>query len=411
MIKFKQFLTEQKNTHMEHVEELIFNEGVVGTRKAILFLRDLGHMLAGHVTGRINATVKYDGAPAIFAGIDPSDGKFFVAKKSVFNKNPKVYKTPAQVRADTSGDLQKKLLLALKYLPALNIRGVIQGDFMYSAADLKNQTIDGDEYVTFHPNTIVYAVPIGNHLARTIRASKMGIIWHTVYTGKSFESMTGSFGQNISSGLTPSRNVWFHDATYHDLSGIATMTADETANLNALLTTAGTLFKSIDAALINGISNNPELSMHVKTFNNQKVRAGTQITNPVKHTRELVSWLADKYDKEIKTKKTPKAIETWKEKKKQILSYFLNNPIKDIAKLFQIMTVLAQAKEIIIKKMNSVEGLKTFVRTKNGFRVTGQEGFVAIDKLSGGAVKIVDRMEFSMMNFSPDIIKGFDSRT
>ena len=50
----------------------------------------------------------------------------------------------------------------------------------------------------------------------------------------------------------------------------------------------------------------------------------------------------------------------------------------------------------------------TFLKTRKGYRTTGQEGYVAIDKLGGDAVKIVDRMEFSFANFSPTILKGWD---
>ena len=57
--------------------------------------------------------------------------------------------------------------------------------------------------------------------------------------------------------------------------------------------------------------------------------------------------------------------------------------------------------------MNKAASIKTFLKTKDGFEVTGVEGFVAIDHLTGGAVKIVDRMEFSRANFSADILKGW----
>src|SRR6056300_1508882 len=105
MRTFNQFLIEAKNTHMEHIEDLILNDGVDDARHAINFLRDLRDMLVGHSKTSISRTVKWDGAPAVFVGIDPSDGQFFVAKKGVFNKDPKVYKTPADVKADTSGTL------------------------------------------------------------------------------------------------------------------------------------------------------------------------------------------------------------------------------------------------------------------------------------------------------------------
>ena len=184
----------EQNVHMEHVEDLVFNEGVDGTRKAINFLRDLRDMLAGNSSSKVTATVKWDGAPAIFAGIDPRDGKFFVAKKGVFNKNPKVYKTAAEVDADTQGDLATILKIALTEFKKLGIKkGVYQGDLMFTKADLKTETIDGEKYTTFHPNTIVYAVPYNSQLASKVRAAKIGVVWHTTYTGNSFKTMTASF--------------------------------------------------------------------------------------------------------------------------------------------------------------------------------------------------------------------------
>jgi len=130
MKTFSNFLSEQKNTHMTHIEDKVLYGGVNGTREAIFALRDMRNMLSGHGG---SVSVKWDGAPAIFAGIDPSDKKFFVAKKGIFNKNPKVYKTPADIDADTSGDLAAKLKEALKHLPKLGIKGVVQGDCLVLA--------------------------------------------------------------------------------------------------------------------------------------------------------------------------------------------------------------------------------------------------------------------------------------
>ena len=166
-MNFSEFITEQKNTHMTHIEDKVLYGGVKGTREAILALRMLRDLLGGVKDG--NVTVKWDGAPAIFAGTDPRDGKFFVAKKGIFNKNPKVYKTPADVDADTSGDLNVKLKAALKELPALGIKGIIQGDFLFGPGDVKTQKIKGKKYVTFHPNTIVYALPAESDGARNVK--------------------------------------------------------------------------------------------------------------------------------------------------------------------------------------------------------------------------------------------------
>ena len=389
-------------------DDLVFNEGVVGLRKAINFLQDLRDMLAGHTKNKITATVKWDGAPAIFAGVDPTDGKFFVAKKGVFNKNPKIYKTQADIDAELSGELRDKFTIALKEFSKLGIKsGVYQGDLMFTQSDLKKETISGETYITFHPNTIVYAVPYNSELGRSIRTAKIGVVWHTTYTGNSFDTMKASFGQTIVNKLTKNKNVWMDDANYKDYSGVATFTATETQVVTNILSNVGKLFQQVDAAAINYISNDPDLLMQVKTFNNSKVRAGQTISNPTTHVRELFHYISDKYQKEIDSKKTEKSKQQWEEKKKKVMKFFVDHPIAEIAKIFQLMNLIVEAKAHIITKMNEAGHIKTFLKTTSGFKTTGVEGFVAIDHLSGGAVKIVDRMEFSKSNFSADVLKGW----
>ena len=198
MIKsFTTHLNEEKNTHMTHIEDQVIYGGVKGARDAILALRSLRDMLAGNATKSVDVTVKWDGAPAVFVGKDPNDGQFFVAKKGVFNATPKVYKSHADIDADTSGDLSVKLKAAFDALKSANITDVIQGDIMYVKDDLKKETIDGQEYITFHPNTIVYAVPASTPAAKEISRAKIGIVWHTTYKGKTFEAMKASYGVDM----------------------------------------------------------------------------------------------------------------------------------------------------------------------------------------------------------------------
>ena len=407
MLKLKQFIIEEKNTHMEHVEDLVFNEGVNGTRKAINFLRSLRDMLAGHSKTSITSTVKWDGAPAIFAGVDPRDGKFFVAKKGVFNKEPKVYKTAAEVDADTSGDLAAKLKVALKEFSKLGIKsGVYQGDLMFTD-DKKTEVIDGEKYITFHPNTIVYAVPYDSPLGKKIRSAKIGVVWHTTYEGDSFEYMRASFGKTIVDKFNDVSSIWMDDANYKDYSGTATFTEQETVRVTEVLARAGTLFNSISAPTLNGICNDEDLLLAVKTFNNSKIRKMEQISDTRAHVRELFHYIHDKYEKEIEKKKTPAGKQKQEDTRKKILSFFAHHDQNQIVAIFDLVNLLVEAKKMIIEKMNKAGHISTFLKTTNGFKITGVEGFVAIDHLTGGAVKIVDRMEFSHSNFSPDILKGW----
>lgn len=407
MLNLKDYLKEEKNVHMEHIEDLIFNEGVAGTRKAINFLQDLRDMLAGHSKTKITATVKWDGAPAIFAGVDPRDGKFFVAKKGIFNKNPKVYKTNADIDAELSGDLATKFKTALKEFSKLGIKsGVYQGDLMFTD-DKKTESIDGEKFITFHPNTIMYAVPYSSELGKKIRSAKIGVIWHTTYVGDSFESMSASFGKTIVDKLNDVPSIWMDDANYKDYSGTATFTVDETKEVTAVLSRAGTLFGSISAPTLNAISVDEDLLMAVKTFTNSKIRKGEYITNTKSHVQELYHWIHDRYEKEIEKKKTPAGKKTQEDMRKKILSFFAHHDQNQIVAIFDLANLLVEAKALIIGKMNQAGHVSTFLKTSDGFKVTGVEGFVAIDHLTGGAVKIVDRMEFSKANFSPLIIKGW----
>jgi hypothetical protein len=405
MNNFKEFITEQKNTHMTHIEDKVIYGGVSGVRQAIFALRDLRDMLGGKKDGKVS--VKWDGAPAVFAGIDPSDGKFFVAKKGIFNKNPKVYKTDADVDADTAGDLNKKLKLALKYLPELGIKGVIQGDFLFDRSELTKTSIDGISYVTFHPNTIVYAVPVDQ--AKSLLSSKIGIVWHTTYNGSSFETMKASYGVDVNK-LSKTKNVWSQDAMLRDMTKV-TMTKSETEQVNEYLTQIGKLFNGISGTTLRTLEGNPGLAGTIETFNNTYVRKGEIIGDSKAHTQKLIRYIKQKYQKEIDSRSTEKGKSAQKAKLDEILVFFSEENKINLIKMFELQKLIVLTKLKLINKLSSLVGVDTFVKTKKGFKVTGQEGFVAIDQLGGDAVKIVDRMEFSYNNFSPDILKGWDSKS
>ena len=407
MIRFNSFLAEAKNTHMEHLEDNILNGGVLGTRQAINFLQSLRDMLAGKTANKVNVTIKWDGAPAVFAGQDPSDGKFFVAKKGIFNKDPKVYKTNADIDADTSGELNTKLKLALEHLPELGIKGVVQGDFLYAIEDIKEVKIDGEQYITFHPNTIVYAIPKNSLLAKQILASRIGVVWHTTYRGDSFETMSASFGEEIATKFKKSRNVWAVDAMYKDVSGSATMTEVETAQVTKILSDAGKIFSKLKRNTLEGISDNDDLLVRVKAFINSKVREGQRIGNTTKFVDDLVTYVAAHYKKETDKLKTPAGKAKSEAKTKEAMRYFVETEKSQIVAMFDLYNLIVDAKLIIVRKLDKAKQVGTFIRTADGYKVTEQEGFVAIDHLGKNAVKLIDRLQFSHANFSADTIKGW----
>jgi len=411
MLSFKKFMTEEKNLHMTHAEDAVIDGGVNGARNVINYLRDIRDMLAGNTKAPVNISVKFDGAPAVFAGIDPSDGKFFVAKKGIFNKNPKLYKTHADIDADTIGkaELNAKLKIALDEFSKLGIKGVVQGDFLYEKSDIKEDKIDGESHITFHPNTIVYAVPKSTTLAKTILKSKVGVVWHTVYRGSKLEEMSASFGEEIASGLKTVPSVWSVDAVFKDQSGNATFTAKETADITKVISQIGSLFRTIPKNTFDALKpgSQHDINMRLNTYINTKVRAGERIGSPKTFVKGFQKYLSDYYDKEIDNKKSPKGKATWQAKKDNAMMFFSKVKPRDLENLFTMYNLIVDAKHTIIRKLENVDGLKTLLKTNNGYEVTGQEGFVAIDRYGKNALKLVDRLQFSSANFSDKYIKGW----
>jgi len=402
-MNFTQFLTESKegkNLHLEHIEDEVLNRGVSGAREAINFLQSLRDMLAGHSQSRVNVTTKWDGAPAVFCGINPENGKFFVGTKGVFNKNAKLNYTDADIDENHKGEgLNAKLKVALRYLPKLGIKGILQGDMMFAKGDIKEETIDGQDYITFQPNTIVYAVPADSKLADMMLAAQIGIVFHTSYTGKSMDDMKASFNIDINN-LTRTKDVWFRDAYFVDASGTATFTEDETKQINRVLSDAGSRFRSISSLVLNRIASSDILQIQIKTFNNTKVRAGEPIKNTAQHTRELIKWIEDKHNKEILAAKKEETKKKRIAEKNEMMRFF-RSYAGELQKIFDIQNDIVLAKNMIIKKLQQLRQVTgTFLKTDNGFKVTNPEGFVAVDKLKGNAVKLVDRLEFSLANFS-----------
>ena len=403
-MKFKEFLTESvkegKNVHLEHIEDEVLNRGVPGARDAINFLRSLRDMLAGNSSTKVNVTTKWDGAPAVFAGTNPENGKFFVATKGIFNANPKLNYTEEDIDANhPSEGLNKKLKVALRYLPKVGIEGVLQGDMMFSKGDIKTETIDGQKYITFQPNTIVYAAPAESKLAKSMLSAQMGIVFHTSYTGKTIADLRASFNIDIGR-MKPTKDVWFRDAYFVDASGTATFTESETKLITEILSDAGKTFGKINSMTLNRIAASDTILTYIKTFNNTKVRSGQAINDTAKHANELVKWIEEKYNKEIIAAKKEETKLKRQAEKNEMVRFFKSN-LNELKNIFDLQNDLVEAKNMVIKKLQQMKQVTgSFLRTDDGFKITNPEGFVAVDKLKGTAVKLVDRLEFSHANFT-----------
>ena len=403
MQKFQDYLVEDKNTHLEHLEDEIINNGSKGAKTAIEFLKSVKQMLQGG-SGGSTVSVKWDGAPAVFCGINPENGKFFVGTKSIFNKTPKINYTNADISRNHGGALADKLKICLKYLPSLGISGILQGDLLFTSGDKKSASVAGQKSIT-------YAVPIvktglfGSSLYKRVDSAQLGIIFHTSYSGNTMASLRAAFGASTK-GLKKNKNVFFDDATYKRADTAAFNPNEEKAFDNIIRMAEGSAYKA--GAFIDKLKKDTgplSLGVQLKTFFNTYIRQGTPITNTSKLANNFEVYFRDRIKKEIASKKTAAA----KQKYEEILEAGMKilRPNRD-GLYFAIATYITfqSAKAVLLRKLNTIQSIGSFLRTKNGYKVTNPEGYVAIQK--GGAVKLVDRLEFSRANFNmaKDWVKG-----
>ena len=394
-----------KNTHLEHLEDDILNQGSQGGRNAIAFLRELGKMLS-EKSSSITVTTKWDGAPAIVCGTNPENGKFFVGTKSVFAKTePKLCYTQADISNFYGyGQLAQKLITCLTYLKGINIPGVIQGDLLFTD-DKQQGVIGGENSIYFRPNTITYAVPTNSDLGKRIASAKMGVVFHTRYVGPTISEMSASFGIDASE-FSYSPNVYVATANFVDATGIANFNQQQIVEYSSAVNRAeGSLRQA--SSFLDILTSTGEskfvMSKLFKQYFNTYIVSGQGVKNTSLVASNFAKYYSNILDKEILSKKMKATQDKYLQMKNNGLQFIKNNEraiYMTVASYINIQT----AKSIVINQLSKVNTFGTFLKTDDGYKVTAPEGFVAIK--SGNALKLVDRLEFSKANFT--VAKDWD---
>jgi len=399
-------LNEFKRTHLEHIEDIILTQGYQGGQAVIDYYKGLLVTLQGTSVDPVKVSVKWDGAPAIVCGVNPDNGKFFVGTKAVFAKSPKINYTKANIAKNHgTDDLGQKLLKCLVHLKKINIQGVVQGDLLFTEDDLIRKPIGGKQHLTFTPNTITYAVEEGTDVAKQIEDAKVGIIFHTTYTGDSLGDMNASAGADVQS-FTKSPDVFFDNATYKDVSGSAKFTKDETSYFMQQVDNLEKLLTAVPRNLSDMFKGNQDFIPFFQMFINDQVKQGKLPTNVNQFINDFKMFYAGRMQQQIAGLKAQKALALRQEKMKQMPT-FLNRLKRPLQAMLSFYKQTQGMKSFILKKMSQAMQIGSFSQTDNGLEVTEPEGFVAVDK-QGGAVKLVDRLGFSRRNLTA--IKKFQPR-
>jgi hypothetical protein len=389
-----------KNTHLEHLEDDIFNSGYAGATNAINFLKSLRDMLTtGSGGGNTKVTVKWDGAPAIICGIDPLTNLFFVGTKSVFAKtDPKPCFTDSDVdRYYPNHPIADKLKKCLALLPQVGITGVVQGDLLYTKTPPK-VNMGGKPCYKFRPNTITYCVDANTDLGKKVSVSDLGIVFHTHYTGNSLPEMNAGFGVDVSS-MQGFKRVAVFSATFENANGVANLSSAEKTRLENSIQVAERNLKA-GRKFLDAIQNDKgtwAFTALFKIYFNQVIKEGRVPANASSMAQGFFKFVDARYKLEISKKKTPKAQADWEERRQKAIAYLNSNKSVMFSALSGFKNLIT-AKEQVINKLKKIDGVGTFLEDENGYRVTSPEGFVAIK--DGTAMKLVDRLEFSRANFT-----------
>ena len=389
--------------HIDHLEENILNKGKQGVIEAISQIESSIAYFVDESDYKIST--KFDGAPAIVAGLD-TNGKFFVASKSAFAKNPKINYTDQDIIDNHgTGGLTDKLKLALRYLPSLNIKGIYQMDYMFDPQmkiQETPQTIDGvvneNRFTTFTPNTIKYAVTENSPYGDEINKAKIGVAIHIEYMVQNgilkVKKYTSAPEEFSPSSTVFVFNVLANKSKNAKSSFSKLLLKDVQKKKNQVLKLADKVdFSSLD-----------DYTALLKTYINSEIRAGRFLEDTSISTEEFVNWISGKFVKDIEKLKSEKGKEKKTTQMRNTLSA-LKKLRPSIKNAFEITKIIANLKNNLIKIFNEItqnDLLGTYLEDAPGeWQTTAPEGFALsrVDADGAQITKLVDRGEFSAANF------------
>ena len=387
--------------HLEHIEDDILNHGSAGCVASVSAMQELLRMLGKKPSSGYMQT-KWDGAPSVVCGKHPVNGMFFVGTKSVFNKtDPKICYTQNDVDihyGDASPDLKSKLKMCIQYFPSLNMGTVCQGDLLFTS-DVKTEEIDGEKLYTFKPNAITYGIPTDHPLGQQIKTAKIGIVFHTSYTGTEVATMTAKAG---APKMKSTSEVFLveNDTPMDDISVDRSTLSKFEQNVSIVESMCKKSEVFLDHLVDNmGTTGNKKfhVASYLKQFFNAEIRGGRSIGNAQTTLKALGEFYHEKMMAVIDKLKSDKTI---MERRKQMydgIEYLEKNEQNFVAML-TLYTKIIECKDLVMSQLDHLETFKTYVQTDKGYKVTNPEGYVLHH--NGDMIKLVNRIEFSYINFT-----------
>lgn len=375
--------SEDKLTHLEHNEDHVIHGGVEGFNHAVNNLNAVHNKLMGK-NENVDIQVKHDGSPSIVFGRHPETGKFFVASKSAFNKEPKINYTESDIEQNHghAPGLVEKLKSALKHLPKVTPKeGVYQGDIMYTRNGKQDDVEEHGNKYHFTPNTITYSTPTTGEEGEKISKSKLGVLVHTAYHGKSFADLKAQY--------TPDKTAFGSHKDVHlfdnsqDFSKTKYTPAQQ-KEFQSHMDKAEDAFRNSATDAFDHTTPHEE---HLKTYINHTVRTGEKPS-----VEGYKAHVKTKYEKQINKLKTDKA----RGAKQSELDEHHAHVDQHTGAFEDVLNVhhhLTNAKNVLVNALGSHQ---KYEHTIEG-NASKPEGYVVVR--NNRPSKLVDREEFSRANF------------
>ena len=388
--------------HLEHLEDEMLNYGVEGCKASVGFLQELRKML-GCDNSRGFMQTKWDGIPAVVCGIDPRTEEFFIGTKSVFNKDePKIAASENGIDMyyGHQPDLAEKLKICFKYLSKMEIKGVIQGDFLAAKSDIKTETVHGERLYTFGNQALTYGIPIDHPIGLKIKSAEMVIVFHTHYKGDNVPTMNARAGTGETLKEIKEVALINNDTPMHKvgLDHQEEVKFDKhVSDIEKMCKTCGDFLDELVTKKGTTGDEKWHIASYVKQFFNAEIKAARSVSNIDKSFEGLYNFYYDKTKAMLSKLKTTNTKVAKASLVHSSLNYLEDNKLKFKAML-GLYKELQPVKQMVIDKLDHLEKFRTFARTENGYKVTGPEGYVL--HKDGDMVKLVNRLEFSYINFT-----------
>jgi len=265
---------------------------------------------------------------------------------------------------------------------------IYKGDFLFGDGSSGRGRETSDEFHEFQPNTLRYKVPLDSPEGAKVGNAKVGVALHT-YFGT--DGVAGPIDKKRRAKLLDHPDVYNYDPTV-DVNPV-NHTPMEQRQFEEHMENARKAYSKIKPEVYDQLVGHDQ---HMRTYTNQRVRAGAEGPGNVD---EYLDFLNQRAQKDINSVKTQAAKDRKTKQHAALMQQVVQNA-KHVQNIFDMHHHLQNAKNVLIgvAGKNSNEA----VELPDG-SATGHEGYVSTIKTGDGGQhqgKFVRRDEFSLANFA-----------